>query len=177
MNDILEERYFTWLYSHISDPEQTSPKRTYWNLARQLFKTEFTYIIPNDDNRWDDGRALRKRFKAEIGGDPLPTIWLDLACSMLEMLIALSERLEFQTDEPARYWFWQLMDNIHLAQLNDARYTPEADDVVHDVLSQVIWRTYSYSGAGGLFPLDRADQDQRQVELWYQMHSYLLEAV
>lgn len=174
---ILEERYFEWLYAHVSDPTLTQPHSTHWKLLRQLHKKEFVYIVANDDNRWLDGRDLRSEFRAEVGGEELPTLWLGLACSMLEMLVALSRRLEFQTDEDMNLWFWRLLDNLRIAEFDDSRYNETTEEIVDTVLDRVIWRSYTYSGRGGLFPLARADRDQRKLEIWFQMHSYLLEAL
>lgn len=175
MDDLLEERYFRWLYDHIGNHKQRQPNMTYWNLARQLHKKEFLYDIANDDNRWEDGIELRNEFQAKHSRRPISAIWLGLGCSMLEMLIALSNRLEFQTDGVARLWFWHLMENIGIAQFNDEVYDDKAAKAIDEAMERVILRTYSYSGEGGLFPLTRADRDQRELEIWFQMHSYLLE--
>ena len=43
------------------------------------------------------------------------------------------------------------------------------------ILNKIIDRGYSRRGVGGLFPLKYSKNDQRKVELWYQMHSYLIE--
>lgn len=177
MNVTLEEQYFVWLYSNINDPELTEDTRTYWNLARQLHDREFVYIIANDDNRWLDGRDLRNMFIADMDDDDGTPIYLRLnpACSVLEMLIALCIRLEFQTDEPVEDWFWKLLSNLRIGHYNDHRYDEETRIIVDDVIDTLIWRNYKYDGTGGLFPLRDAQQDQRKLEIWYQMHSYLLE--
>jgi hypothetical protein len=44
-----------------------------------------------------------------------------------------------------------------------------------EILEKVINRTYHSSGKGGLFPLKHAEKDQTEVELWYQMNTYLVE--
>ena len=41
--------------------------------------------------------------------------------------------------------------------------------------SPPVERRYKRSGEGGLFPLKNAAKDQRKVEIWYQLSSYLLE--
>lgn len=176
MNAIIEERYFEWLYAHVHDPDIDRREMTYWKLLRQLHNKEFVYTVLNDDNRWQDGRELRDEFRADFEELTLPEVWLGLPCSMLEMLVALTKRLEFQTDEPMEGWFWHLLENIGIAQYNDVRYSDEAWHTIDAALDRVIFRKYSYSGRGGLFPLGRADRDQRQLEIWFQMHMYLLES-
>jgi len=55
----LDDQYFEWLYSQVADVRIRKGPRTYWNLLRQLFATEFVWHVPNDDNRAYDGRDLR----------------------------------------------------------------------------------------------------------------------
>jgi hypothetical protein len=177
MSEDLAVQYFEWLYAHVSNPAVKSPKKTYWNLLRQLHDKEFVYIIPNDDNRWFDGRDLRSEFWADVSTGPIPVRWPGPACSMLEMLVSLAKRLEFQTDEFLSSWFWTLLQNLDIAHFNDSTYNEPAARYIDEVLDNVIWRRYTYSGEGGLFPLGKSMQDQTKLEIWYQMHSYLLEAI
>jgi hypothetical protein len=128
--------------------------------------------VPNDDNRAEDGRALRCEWANEEGAD-VDHDWLSLGCSFLEMLIGLSRRLAFETEVVASAWFWHLINNMGLLGYHDKSNFAEED--VDDRTSAVIWRTYEYNGNGGLFPLRAPSQDQRQVELWYQLSEYLLQ--
>lgn len=168
----LDELYFRWLYSQVSNVRLKNPSRTYWSLLKLLHTKEFVWIVPNDDNRLEDGRLLRYEFVENANLDP-DSNWLELGCSMLEMLIGLSRRCEFEDDMPAADWFWALMDNIGLRGFTDRGGWSEQD--VDEILDDVIWRTYEPDGRGGLFPLLDAQEDQREVELWYQMSEYLLE--
>lgn len=172
MNKPLDELYLTWLYGFIAEPELASPSRTYWNLSHVLFRKEFVWFVPNDDNRCEDGRYLRYEFIEDLGLEDTDPDWLELGCSMLELLIGLSRRLSFQGEGEPRDWFWILINNLGI-RYNDRRKIPQ--DYVEEVLDNVIWRTYEPNGHGGLFPLRRAERDQRDVELWYQMSLYLLE--
>jgi len=63
MNEPLDDLYLTWLYSQIGSIKLKQPSRTYWSLFRQLYTKEFVWIIPNDDNRIEDGRDLRFKFQ------------------------------------------------------------------------------------------------------------------
>jgi len=92
---------------------------------------------------------------------------------MLEMLIALSQRLSFEGEGKSRRWFWHLIENLNLNIYNDKHGVPFEE--VNAILDRVIWRTYNRDGSGGLFPLRRAARDQRKIEIWYQMSAYLLE--
>ena len=164
----LEEEYFRWLYSQVG----STTRRAHWNLLRQLHQKEFVWVVANDDNRLEDGRDLRNDFVLETDADPTPE-WLDEGCSMLEMLIGLTKRLEFETGMPGREWFWILMENLGIQDCVDGTNYSHQD--VDNVLDDVIWRTYGEDGKGGLFPLRYPEEDQRYVEIWYQLSAYLQE--
>lgn len=172
MNEPLDELYLTWLYRKVVVGRSKNPNQGYWALLRLLYTKEFVWIIPNDDNRVEDGLELRYEFIDEEHIEVDEPDWMELPCSMFEMMIGLARRLSFEADGEPRVWFWTLMKNIQLDSYTDDRQVPVDD--VNDVLDQVIWRTYNHNGVGGLFPLRRSKQDQRDVEIWYQLNSYLL---
>ena len=178
MSVLLDEEYLTWLYSQVASVKTRNPNHTHWTLLRELFTTEFVWFIPNDDNRIEDGRDLRREFldAFDILEENWEWDWMALGCSMLEMLIALSRRLAFEAEgEPSR-WFWHMIGNLGLDHYSDSfcdNYPYQ--EAVRETLEVVIWRTYDSSGQGGLFPLESADEDQREVEIWYQLNAYILE--
>lgn len=172
MNKPLDELYLNWLYQLIEDPTIANASRTYWNLAGLLYKKEFVWFIANDDNRAEDGRYLRYEFIEDLGLDDVDPDWLELGCSMLELLIGLSRRLSFLGEGDPRDWFWHMIDNLGL-RYNDRNKIPT--EYADEVLDGINWRTYKRSGAGGLFPLHHSKQDQRDIELWHQLSAYLLE--
>lgn len=174
MNQPLDELYLNWLYECVADPTLASPSKTYWNLLHHLYTKEYLWLVPNDDNRVEDGRFLRDEFCDDLGLHDMDPHWMDLGCSMLEMLIALSRRLSFQAEGEPRDWFWHLIDNLDI-RISDRRRFPESR--VEEVLDAVIWRTYNPDGSGGLFPLRHPDRDQRDTEVWSQLNAYLLERV
>lgn len=169
----LDELYLEWLYSQVADVEFRSRRKTYWAIFRKLYTTEFVWIVPNDDNRVEDGRDLRYEFLHDREIDLPDRDWMELGCSFLEMLIGLSRRLAFETEGESRDWFWHLMKTIDLAGYNDGVELHE--ERVDDILSTIIWRSYRPDGDGGLFPLRDAHYDQRKTEIWSQMNAYLLE--
>jgi len=168
----LDDRYLTWLYSQVANVRTRKGSRTFWCLFRQLFATEFAWFVPNDDNRAEDGRELRAEWAGSTESETDPN-WLSLGCSFLELLIGLSRRLSFEAGGETADWFWHLINNLELAGYHD-RSNFKTEDV-EDRTSAVIWRTYDRYGVGGLFPLQRSDRDQRQVEIWYQLSEYLLQ--
>ena len=60
-NTELKERYFNWLCNQVGDcyPHNGYP---YQKLLRLLFTIEFTFLLPMDSDRYDDGIDLRYDF-------------------------------------------------------------------------------------------------------------------
>lgn len=173
MSTPLDELYLTWLYSQVGSVKLKIRSRTYWSLLRRLQTTEFVWLIPNDDNRVEDGRDLRRLFLQEAGV-PADLPWMADGCTMLELLVVLARELSFQAGGECPDWFWHMIDNLGI-HINDRDYNAEKEQHVDRVLWTVINRQYDASGRGGLFPLMRPEQDQRNVELWYQLCAYILE--
>lgn len=133
-----------------------------------LFYSPFSFIIKLDENRVDDGLALRARFEDLQTNSYFSN--LKDECSVLEMFIALAERMGFITmtldenEPPTAYCFWEIIDNLKLKPGNSKN---------KEIVEAFIHRKYDYYGRGGIFPIIGADQDQRLIEIWYQMMSYL----
>lgn len=172
MSKPLDELYFTWLYSQVGDLEARNQSRTYWKILKQLFVKEFIWIIPNDDNRIEDGKALRHEFANDVDITNVDEDWMRLGCSMLELLIGISRRLSFQCEGEPRDWFWHLMNNLRLNYNDRVKFSTEQ---VENALDRVIWRTYEYDGKGGIFPLKNPTKDQRKIEIWHQLFAYISE--
>lgn len=168
----LEEAYFEWLAVQVVNIRLRDPRKTNWEVLKQLHSTEFFWRIRNDDNRVSDGLELRAEFLNGTYEGGLEA----LGCSFLEMLIALSRRLVFQTEGASvAEWFWHLLRNVDLV-ISDYDYVERRmHNFVDQVLQNINNRTYETNGRGGLFPLYNPVIDQTKVELWYQMNSYLLE--
>lgn len=174
MSEPLDETYLKWLYAQVWHPRWKDPRRTYWKLLRIFFTSEFVFLIANDDNRSEDGRALRDEFLIECGINDVEPDWMDIGCSFLEMMIGLSRRLEFEAEGTTKEWFWRLVANLYPKNCTDD-VEPYPSQELQTRVNQVIWRTYSPDGDGGLFPLRNPRRDQRTIELWYQLNAYLLE--
>lgn len=170
----LDDQYFEWLYSFIGSVKNRNPRRSHWDLARQLYTTPFTWFVPNDDNRVADGLELRETWMAAAALEEVDSLWLEEPCSMLEMLIALAHLASYETNGAPGVWFWHIMHNIELDRITDHVYSAQEHQFVKETLERIIQRTYAQNGTGGLFPLSSAHQNQRQVEIWYQLAAYLL---
>lgn len=138
--------------------------------------------VPMDKNRESDGRNLRMLFEDETG-NRVPDIMVEWPASFLETVVALAESMEDNimyspdSDTDSSTWFWEMLNNIELAQCDDDWFIahPDGADYVMERVRTVMERTYSKTGEGGFFPLTRPDADQRGVQLWYQMNAYILE--
>lgn len=177
MNPLLEGLYFEWLYEQVADLRATNENERFTRLLKLLHEKEFVWIVPNDDNRLEDGRDLRHEFigkaRIKLVESEWDSEWLHIGCSMLELLVGLSRRLAFEAEGSVHNWFWELMGNVDLIRYSDRyEFHPK---VVNEVLDRIIWRNYGRDGEGGLFPLKSSRVDQRKVELWYQLSAYLAE--
>jgi hypothetical protein len=174
----LDELYLRWLYDQVALVDEQDESLTYWTLFRQMFTTKFLWLVQRDENRLEDGKALRHVFLREQGIvlNRKERGWIEIECSFLELVVGLANRLEFEAGGTVPYWFWRLMENIDLRGYHDGvRDYP--DDVVEGILYSVMFRQYSHNGEGGFFPLREPCEDQRGVELWYQLSAYVLEHV
>ncbi len=171
-------RYFDWMYQLVADDRYF---KSYRKLFSRLHDTEFTYTIPMDGNRAEDGIDLRYRFGRENAyPDAMVACLLDVnPCSILEMMIALSIRCEEHImDNPeigdrTREWFWEMLVNLGLGSMDDAQYD---EAYVDEVLERFLNREYEANGKGGLFIVQNpryAQYDLRTVDIWYQLNWYL----
>ena len=123
---LIENQYFEWLCSIVCE-RRFSKEISYKKLLMYLHKTEFRYLIPNDQNRAEDGIDLRYRFVITCDCDYSSDI-LDGPCSVLEMMVALAIRCEENImDDPSfgnrtGQWFWGMINNLGLGSMTDNRF-------------------------------------------------------
>ena len=147
-----------------------------------LYDTEFTWSVPEDEHRATAGRYLRERFESETGLKCRDE-WTAWPCSFLEMAIGLAYSMESILYDPSRgestyIWFWTIMGNIGFDTLTDDVMLEGPQSkyrFIDAVCRQVNTRTYDRYGFGGFFPLRYSPEDQRNVEMWFQMQNYIME--
>ena len=166
--------YFRWLI----DMLDKKMVKKYSSLLLHLFKDSFieSKLAPMDVHRARDGVGLRTRFIQEnkFTDEQLEELKYD-DCSWLEMLIALSIRIDDQlmfdmnlgnrTDK----WFWLIIGQMDLDRFDEDHYNYAK---VKDKLNRFIRREYENGGKNGIF---KCNFDVRKVEIWYQMHSWFNE--
>lgn len=172
--------YFEWLIGIVDDP---GIRKSYKELLWYLFEKEYVWHVELDENRAADGVDIRSEYISEKGLFDEP-VAMDLEirpCSLLEMLIAFAARIERDvTGEPGNdhpeKWFWMFIENLGLKDASDSNWRKvPVREHVRDQVEMFLERDISYNGEGGLFPLRRPPEDQKKVQLWTQMQSYLNE--
>lgn len=170
----VEWEYLMWLCS-LAGLDSDDREEGYWSLGDQLYQKTFEWRVLNDDNRFEDGLYLRVLFHNEFGGQ---AIYGDT--NMLELMVVLAKRMSFEMSEESEdpaYWFHILLDNVGLERFTDDHYFNNHNTVmmVNDILDRIITRSYDPDGSGGFFPQKFPREDQRSLELWFQLSDYILE--
>jgi len=164
-NEVEGESYFDWLYSLVFSTN------VYTLAMHQLYDTEFKPLVPNDENRAADGVYFRYHYERETG-IALPRSEASRPCSMLEMLIGISDRFAKavvpigEDQDLAGAFNLIALKNLGLTKNHAANSA---------IIRRLQQRTYQPNGKGGLFPLKNPRRDQRDVEIWYQFQEYLNE--
>ena len=94
-----DNSYFEWLVDRTGDTRLAeSPDQSYLSLLEIMHQTPFKVTIANDINRALDGIELRKAFTRD--NPDVSYVWLnEQECSMLEMFIALAERMDMMLED------------------------------------------------------------------------------
>jgi len=118
-------------------------------------------------NRAMDGLELRQEYETRY---KVPALLGN--CTILEVLIALAKRIAFMTSDSAEeeddvgYWFWRMIDNLGMTN---------KDEINEHILTIWMERRFKFNGEGSPFPLRKCDKNQTNIEIWYQMQSYMNE--
>lgn len=168
-------RYFKWLRELVNCDDNK-----YGDLIVYLFNKEFYWTNSMDENRAEDGKALRDLYSErhphasieDFRGNP---------CTVLEMMIALARRWQVDlvsddgSEEGFDLYFWEMIKNLGLDTCTNENFD---ESIVAEKVTFMLDRAYSESGVGGLFPLEkegRPTNNQKKSELWYQLQAYLMQ--
>lgn len=170
----VEKEYLEWICKLINR-KRFSKHVSYEKLLTHLHSIEFTWFIPHDDNRADDGIQLRRRYSLDMDDMTLQT-YLHGPCSVLEMMVALAIRCEetimddIAMGDRTEQWFWGMIHNLGLNSMDDNNFDV---NFVDDVVARLLDREYEPDGRGGLFTVKHCPHDMRTVEIWRQLSWYL----
>lgn len=143
----------------------------------ELHNMEFFYTIDRDDNREADGLDLREEYS-------IPDIYIKYAkefyerkCSVMEMMVALSIRVDDALigdpgEEHPKEFFLKMLENLGLLGANPQRI---ASAKIRQVVKDWLNRRFDSNGDGSPFPVECDGRDQRLLEIWDQVNSYVAE--
>lgn len=172
--------YIEWLMKDklgLTDKEW----KTYNFLINSLAKIEFIWIHPQDENRAIDGMELREQFSRETGLYLDGSSGLTAKCSMLELLAALSIKVEnrimrnVDLGDRTSKWFFAMIDNMGCTRITNKNWKYDDEAYIRSVCNAIIYRDYKSNGEGGLFPLKNESKNWKNEEIWVQCMAFLRE--
>lgn len=169
----IQADYFEWMYELMCG-DRFAKSITFRKLFTYLHDTEFTYFVPYDENRAQDGISLRYRYCVHHDCEDLE-YYLDGPCSVLEMMVALAIRCEEsimsdpEKGDRTSQWFWSMISSLGLSGMADYSFN---ERLVYDCVKRFLDRDYSPNGRGGLFTIRGWNRDARDVEIWHQLLAY-----
>lgn len=176
MEELLKDylQYLIWL-CHLEK------FKNYTRLFEELHNLWFYWSIDRDENRAGDGEELRDNYDIPLyitcGAEDLVDAFMNRQCSVLEALIGLAIRVdeEYLGDpmEPhPEEFFWEMIKNLGLSEYTNRRFDLE---LVRKRVAIWLDRHFTKNGLGSPFPVYNDDRDQRDLEIWDQMNSYINE--
>lgn len=174
----IKQDYFEWLCEMV---HCDGPSQSYNILLKTLHGIPFFVKNQRDLNRIDDGYRLRidyDNFNNHTGRN-LESLY-QMKTSVLEVLIGLANRMEdimfdAEKGDQTIIWFWEMIDNLGLGDFTDSAfgerrwYTLQVEEIIEKWMD----RRFRRNGKGSPFPLETSKNDQRKIELIYQMNYYL----
>lgn len=146
----------------------------YSKLFEILHRIEFTWIIDRDDNREADGIDLREDYNIPIEyTNEECNNFMNHWCSVLEMMIGLAIRVDYEiigdpSEEHPEHFFMKMIRNLDLLRLKEER-------TIIKIVNIWLNREFERNGRGSPFPVRNDRRDQRKLEIWDQMNSYISE--
>mgnify|MGYP006872972190 CR=1 FL=1 len=168
-----EDMYFKWLLRKIET--RGIRIKSYEKLLEMLFETEFIWVVDMDVNRALDGVELRREFGLMRHGE---YILGDSPCTLLEMMVALSSRIESgimydpEYGDRTGYWFWKMIENLGLKSAKNENFMP---DYVEDLLENMMERTGKYIQKDLFFCSTFNFQKWHKMEIWQKMTAWINE--
>lgn len=153
-------------------------KTRFGRLFKILHHMDFTWVLERDENRDGDGYELRDDY--EISGDFEDWIVDDFysrRTSVFEVLIAIAIRIDNEfigdpAEEHPEDFFLEMIKNLGLDRFVGNRY--QESDVIK-IVDRWLQRRFHKDGQGSPFPVKYDHRDQRKLEIWDQMNSYISE--
>lgn len=175
----VQHTYQEWLESLVGTEWYGLP---YTLLLERLFRTEYFWTVPNDENRAADGLALREEFV-----EYFPHFFGDEALvgppCVMEVLVALARRVDFEVasleDSGMKVVpiFWKMLENLKLLGFHDERFSwweiAKIDEILMGWMENSIFKVEGRVVWFSPFWNENPDFDPQKTEIWAQMHRFL----
>ena len=186
LNTPLTNEYYEWLLNehlhigNISFAKQDDVEK-FADILHLLFTRDYDALLDMDNSRASDGCALRDTFMQEYLKNDMIKLhdnpWNEVKCSVLELMIALCERMtefftEFEdTHDIVQELFIDMLKSLGI--ITDGGFSSKR--VINTIINNFIFRKYDPEGQGSLFNLEgkTSDVDWSVVPIWYQMMAYV----
>lgn len=177
----MNELYFEWMYQLVCN-RNVIGRLSYRKLCEKLHSIEFTYTIPRDGNRYEDGIDLRYEYGYEnhISHNVIAQELDIRSCSVLEMMVALAFKCEKQImdnidiGDRTGKWFMDMIVSLGLERETDDKFNEKRVDYI---IQRFLNHEYEHDGQGGLFTVINSPIDLRNEEIFVQENLYLNEIV
>lgn len=160
-------RYYIWLIDMIDFNSHEDKSK----LLQYLHNKEYVWDIWTDEDRAEDGLALRKRFEKET--DYMDYDPLEKPCSVLEMLVAFAERIDkdvMDEEYGTPYWFWIMIENLGLKDCTDEDFDAKN---VNFVLDSWLNNLTKNDLKSGIFPGKSGKKPETPVDQWFCMQKWI----
>ena len=181
----IQELYLRWLESFVVASDYKG--KSYEKLCNLLMKLPFISSpeIPLDENRKCDVQSLLRETYIQSQSEwyrletdevlefpKMPVTFLELIIS-LAMRIDMDFMREINDVDNSRVYFWVIINNLGFLKYDDDSWTEDSIIEIVNRVNIVQERKYDFNGNGGLFPLKRAEVDQRTVQIWNQLCTFV----
>lgn len=152
-------------------------EKHYGRLFEALHDIPFIYCMDRDENREIDGMDLREQYEIPDCSNAVAEDFYAQKCSVMEMLVALSIRVDDDIvgdpgEEHPEDFFMEMIRNLGLDRFKQNRCRRGDVDRIVD---RWMKRDFGPDGAGSPFPIHDDPRDQRDLEIWDQVNSYINE--
>ena len=154
----------------------------YERILYVLDSTPFIWSIERDANRANMGLELKDDWFTSLSSiKEREDVYLSgfslTVASVFDVIYSLARSIDEILYDPngnnTLKYLEELILNLYKSYDMDIFDADITDDSLQIPIFRFIDREYKYNGVGGLFPLDNPVDDQRDVELWYQMQAYI----
>lgn len=191
MYDVDEyDDYLRWLGDYIR-----ADWDTYSHLLWILYNRPFTYVDAIDQNWVAHGLSLRDEYMGKVPMETLPVGIVGNPCTVLEVLIAMAEKMEehltdVEYGDRTALWFWEIIDNLGLKKFTDQsiwdskmmdieyqelNYIFDDEPQINKIIDVFLNREYGPNGLGGAFPIESGRWNQAREALIFQLGHYVAE--